>query len=862
MTRMSRLMLAALVLLLVCSLAGAAGNRIQSSAQRATKTDTGIQPIPASQAPVVRSTPKAWMTLHTQDFETAMEPWTHTNGLAFPSGWDRQSYENSGHATWACPSSGSWSMWIDSDADGGLVTDDAWSPAIATSGYDTIKAVFANSFNYFAAGDNYQVMHRTFSTGTWSAWTVDRNYTADVLPSWDSISVIGPVDSFQLGFYYTADYGWYVAVDNITITGFQSMLAQDVKPVSIDTPATVVVPPSVAFHGFWTIKNVGTGPASDFTTHYNIYDSTGALLYGPSGSITTPDTLFPDSTRQFSGVADFTPDSLMRYQVEVITDLAGDLRPENDTMRFSFRTYDRNVGATAILAPGALLAPNATIAPSATYHNFATEAATFNAYFRVDFGGVPVYTENTTITDLAPGADTTITFPDWAAPHDAGAHQLYAYTYQDLDVNPANDTVQQSIMVAFMGWTALTPTAAVPAQWPGSCTDGEKLYIVGGLYPSSTASNYVQVYDTTTGWSQLTTLPTAVVAPSCAVIAGKLYVVGGVDAAFAAQSYTQIYDIAGNSWSAGTAPVSARGGSSGGVVDGKMYIVGGMTSGSFPTDCPTYEYDPAADTASGTPWTAKTDCPRGATGMTLGAMFNGAPGLNVVYAGGDYRGTTSSLNVFYSYDPALDSWTTIAAPPADVGGKMPGLAWTNDHAYLFGGCPAGAWVAPWSAKTYIYDPLADSWTDAAISMNSAYEGMGFGIINQKLFSFGGTIGSGPIDPPNFEWTYTSEYTGVAGQPATVTVPGTLKLYGCAPNPSKNGTTLSFQLPRDTRVNLAVYSITGQLVKTLLSENRPAGHQSVKWNGRDNNGRSVSSGIYFYRLNADGNSATGKMVVIR
>ncbi|MRR09075.1 hypothetical protein EG831_03090, partial [bacterium] len=595
---MSRKFALVLVALLVAVPLFAAGI---SSTAPGHKTDNSAV-APASQAPYHRATPKAWMTLHTQDFETAMAPWTHTNGQAFPNGWDRQN--SALHSTWTPPAAGSWSLWIDSDAagSGASQADTAMSPAVATPSMDTIKFVWGHSFNYYSAADLYQVLHRTFSTGAWSAWIVDRSYTADLTPVWDSVTITDEVDSIQLGFYYQGAYGWYTAVDNVTITGFQSILAHDVKTQSIDVPATAIVPPGVAFLATMSVKNAGTNPESDFGNNYVIYDSTGTQVYGVSAPIVTPDSLQPDSVRQIA-ISNFTPDSMMRYQVVAWPSLAGDERHSNDTMRFNFRTFDRDMGATAIVTPAGNFTPADDVDPQATFHNYATEAADFDAHFQIYDGTASlVYDQTVAIAGLAAGADTTITFPTWAAPHAAGTYSMMAYTVMTFDLDAGNDTATGSYNCAFMGWTALDPTGSNAIQWPGFCTDGSLMYIVGGI-SSSTLYNYVQVYDPVAGtWSQPTTMPTAAWRPNCAVIDGKLYVIGGMDAAFAPVALTQIYDIAGNSWSTGTVAPSPRGGCGGGVVGGRMYIVGGATSSSFPTDCPTWEYNPAADTAGGSPW--------------------------------------------------------------------------------------------------------------------------------------------------------------------------------------------------------------------------------------------------------------------
>jgi N-acetylneuraminic acid mutarotase len=415
-------------------------------------------------------------------------------------------------------------------------------------------------------------------------------------------------------------------------------------------------------------------------------------------------------------------------------------------------SLDHNLTMMSIDAPTGQVAPNSPQTPSVTIRNNGNNAENnFWVKYSIDDGTkTEVYYQETQITSaLDPATSLVVNFPDFTPV--TGNYTTTAWVELAGDEFPGDDTLNGSFTANFLGWNALTTTAPVAVQWPGGCTDGVNLWSVGGLVAGSAVTNVVQVYDPVAdSWSQPTTLPVAVFRPNCAIIDGKLYAIGGYNASFAAQAYTQIYDIAANTWSNGTPPPSARGGCGGGVINGKMYIVGGATSGSWPTDCPTWEYDPATDT-----WTQLADCPRGATGMILGAPFWGAPGLDFIVVGGDYRG----YDDYYTFDLTTKGWTTLATGPADAGSKDPGLVWDNEHIYMFGGDPNGSW-AGYSDKTYHYNLVTGAWEDLGIALNQAYEGMIGAIIDQKIYSFSGTIGSGPIDPTPFEWTYDLTYGAV------------------------------------------------------------------------------------------------------
>jgi len=84
-----------------------------------------------------------------------------------------------------------------------------------------------------------------------------------------------------------------------------------------------------------------------------------------------------------------------------------------------------------------------------------------------------------------------------------------------------------------------------------------------------------------------------------------------------------------------------------------------------------------------------------------------------------------------------------------------------------------------------------------------------------------------------------------------------------PNPMQSQTTISFSIQEQNTIDLSIYNIKGQLVKTLINDNREKGTHSIIWEGTDDNGKSVSSGIYYYKLNVDREDvAVRKCVIIR
>ena len=89
-----------------------------------------------------------------------------------------------------------------------------------------------------------------------------------------------------------------------------------------------------------------------------------------------------------------------------------------------------------------------------------------------------------------------------------------------------------------------------------------------------------------------------------------------------------------------------------------------------------------------------------------------------------------------------------------------------------------------------------------------------------------------------------------------------QLKGNYPNPFNPETTINFDLANDSSVLLEIYNIKGQKINTLVNSDFRAGSHNVVWSGIDDNGSSVSSGIYFYRMTTDEHSAVRRMILMK
>lgn len=97
------------------------------------------------------------------------------------------------------------------------------------------------------------------------------------------------------------------------------------------------------------------------------------------------------------------------------------------------------------------------------------------------------------------------------------------------------------------------------------------------------------------------------------------------------------------------------------------------------------------------------------------------------------------------------------------------------------------------------------------------------------------------------------------------LPRSFELAQNYPNPFNPRTAITYRVPEDagdTRLSLVVYDIRGQLIRTLVDGVRGPGEHTVYWQGEDESGQTVPSGIYFYRLRAEGLALTRKMVLLK
>jgi hypothetical protein len=117
-----------------------------------------------------------------------------------------------------------------------------------------------------------------------------------------------------------------------------------------------------------------------------------------------------------------------------------------------------------------------------------------------------------------------------------------------------------------------------------------------------------------------------------------------------------------------------------------------------------------------------------------------------------------------------------------------------------------------------------------------------------------TCGEGPWSDP-FIYTDVKEENNQE-------IPSQFSLNQNYPNPFNPETKLEFDLPKNCHVKLDIYNILGRKIRTLFDEYLSAGYKTINWDGKDDNGNEVPTGIYFYRIKAGEFTQAKKMILLK
>jgi hypothetical protein len=160
---------------------------------------------------------------------------------------------------------------------------------------------------------------------------------------------------------------------------------------------------------------------------------------------------------------------------------------------------------------------------------------------------------------------------------------------------------------------------------------------------------------------------------------------------------------------------------------------------------------------------------------------------------------------------------------------------------------------------YPYDPLSTPPASAgpvAIPVEVEFEVIpgASGAATLSLGSVGTATTSGASAPTYVSAATVSIPASPAASAPTVSAP--------APNPFAAETAINYALPTAQHVVIRVYNVNGRLIRTLTDTAMPAGSHTASWDGRDTDGRELSSGIYFFKFAAGGIEKTNRLLKLR
>jgi len=360
---------------------------------------------------------------------------------------------------------------------------------------------------------------------------------------------------------------------------------------------------------------------------------------------------------------------------------------------------------------------------------------------------------------------------------------------------------------------------------------GDSIYHFGGGSSWSGSTRYAVIYKFDgTSWQNYASMPdNDVWGISTARKGDTVFVYGGYNFG---NNKLRIYNFVTNTWvyAANSPNISSTYGHTMEYLDGFVYM---FFNG--------YVYKYNVNTNS---WTQ---------GTTLSQ--NGSWLFSTIYQDEIYL-VGWTLSKFYKYTPSTDQWTQLADLPYFVTGGS--LKTVDDKIYYVGGT-SGSGGGTFN-NTLVYDIATNQWSDASIfiSANRAY--MADVYYKSNFYVIGGLDNSGNA-VSDVEFIIAGTPSGVETHSGT---PGGFQLSQNYPNPFNPSTTISFSIPSVTlsgvegfRVQLKVYDVLGNEVATLVNEEKPAGVYEVEFNASR-----LSSGIYFYKLQAGSFTQTKKMTLIK
>ncbi|MEW6508769.1 MAG: FlgD immunoglobulin-like domain containing protein [Bacteroidota bacterium] len=183
----------------------------------------------------------------------------------------------------------------------------------------------------------------------------------------------------------------------------------------------------------------------------------------------------------------------------------------------------------------------------------------------------------------------------------------------------------------------------------------------------------------------------------------------------------------------------------------------------------------------------------------------------------------------------------------------------NCHVSSFGGGPRNSF-GQIVEQSFLNSQGNVMWGPQLANLDSDGDGFSNGV---ELQNPTGNWSGGPVGDPSKVTNPGDPFS--KPNPTSIAkeiIPGQYKVLNNYPNPFNPSTTIVFEIPKSEHVSLQIFNINGELIKTLSQENLEAGRYEKNWNGKDEYGNQVVSGVYIYRLKAGNFEKSNRMILLK
>jgi len=509
-----------------------------------------------------------------------------------------------------------------------------------------------------------------------------------------------------------------------------------------------------------------------------------------------------------------------------------------------------DVGVEAILAPSAIVTPG-SIQPKAKIRNFGTDPqSNIPVTCWIDSGSTRKYEADTVYPGpLASGATAEVPFaPNWNATN--GTYKVTMFTSLGGDQRIANDTAKGTtqVMSYTVDWTQPTQIPVEGVSRVAACTDPDgKVHVICGNCQTHTSHPNDEIYDPagnswTTGLAHPAGAGVGVHNHDAVAIGDVIWCGGGSSGSGFYNNLTKL-DLGGGTWtSVGAMPVSdlLYYSMEEYADSGWVYVIGGSPDGTGGPLDSCWRYNALSGT-----WSRMANMPGARRNMQVARIDD----TIYVIGGMSANDYTSTRGTVWKYSVLRNAWTTQRESlPSTQGWGRAVASGYGRCIYTFGGYRAGTVVD----SCWRFDLLDRTWyVDENLDVAARSHGAD---IDGRLVWVAGGYGTANLASVLFGYVHMS---GVEG--GQVPRPGlSPKAF---PSVFRDVVRISYRLDRAGRVSLGVYDASGSLVRTLVNGTFAPGIHTAVWNRTAESGRRVSGGTYFYRLTVNGETVSGKAVVV-